>query len=79
MLRASVKDCLSVTYRFKYVTSRYADHSYLSMNVCFDAIKMLLTARCHSPFTKKNNFPPATLIVSTLRIVKEHLQFNCKP
>jgi hypothetical protein len=41
MLKASVKDCLSVTYRFKYVTSRYADHSYLSMNVCFDAIKII--------------------------------------
>ena len=41
MLRASVKECLSATYRFKYAASRYADHSYLSMNVCFDAIKII--------------------------------------
>ena len=85
MLRASVKDCLSAAYLFLTGLSKGACSFALcrsfiiSMNVCFDAIKMLLTARCHSPFTKKNNFPPATLIISTLRIVKEHLQFNCKP
>jgi len=41
MLKASVKDCLSAACRFKHAASRYADHSYLSMNVCFDAIKII--------------------------------------
>ena len=39
------------------------------IEVCFDAIKLLLAARCTHPFTN-GRFPPATLI-STLRIFKE--------
>jgi len=48
---------------------RVCRSSISRIDVCFDAINMLLMARCACPFTNKH-FPSATLI-STLRIFKE--------
>src|SRR3989344_4942357 len=74
----SVKDCLSAACRFKHAASRlpiFNDSlSCFHIEVCFDAIKMLLAARCAQPFTN-GRFPPATLI-STLRIFKEQTAFQ---
>ena len=53
---------------------RVCRSSMIHIEVCFDAIKMLLAARCDHPFTN-DRFPPATLI-STLRIFKEQAAFQ---
>ena len=68
MLRASVKECLSVTYRFKYVTSRLPIIDiFQSMSV--DAIKIIAGGTVCLPH--KAALSTSNADYSTLRIVKE--------
>ena len=47
---------------------------FFAMNVCFDAIKIIAGGTVLGVFRRTLRFPPAMLIISTLRIVKELMQ-----